>query len=892
MNRMLILGLGLLGAAMPLVMDSALKGAALLGLAALAALLLWRASAAARHMVWLVAVVALLLVPLLSALLPGWRVLPQWAVAPNVKVTVSAGALENRPYKPDGAHGAYAFEHPTSPEPDVLSTRPPELPPLPETAPAPLELAQAISTAPVSGSWRTVLPGLWLVGCGLLLLRLLGAHWMLRKSSRGCSEAPVGSLTEILASCARHMGVRQRVRLLLDQKRTIPVVWGVWRPRLILPAEALAWDDGQLQSVFLHELAHIRRRDTLVQWITQLACAFHWFNPLVWLAAWRLHVERERACDDMVLASGVKASSYASHLLHVASQLAPARWTSACGLAMARKSSLEGRLLAVLSGSHNRRGVTRWLTLAAVLLTAVIAVPLAMLRAADTDKPKSAQTTVAAEPKTTAATQLFNHWKLSARADGKIPGGCIGQVAASLKTYMDLNAGTDYATKCEAVFKKCDATHDWTPADAVALLDEIETVATDHAAWTMRAINERQIHPGKSLPDELKDAPWGTPAANGLRMAWLCGGGILPPSQEPAANPPSSNPPSPAKKPSRTSDPQHDGAGGQNAPATLGSILTSRVLFHNTGEAPVCFATEDWIQSGTHNAKDANGKDIPIHATSRMGIRTRMIFRLAPGEYAEVVGHGIGIGSHETAKETDIRKVGAWIEAKEGDVVTFTPGKLLVSFQTWQNNEGRKDSETVWNEIVSARLAQEGPNPATEKDRAALLARVSADLGITLPYISGKHTYATDPLPDSFERLTKRFLYEAKLMRFEGDLLSGATVFSATTTAATKPHLPELPDAAYAKPGFHYQKFREEDAKRPGGELMGAVLEPSKPGDLDKEPLVLGVRTASDAQWRIGGTAKVGLVVRNRSDSDVKFPYTGRLDNGLSVVAVDVFCFR
>ncbi|MCY2964441.1 MAG: hypothetical protein NT069_12540, partial [Planctomycetota bacterium] len=118
---------------------------------------------------------------------------------------------------------------------------------------------------------------------------------------------------------------------------------------------------------------------------------------------------------------------------------------------------------------------------------------------------------------------------------------------------------------------------------------------------------------------------------------------------------------------------------------------------------------------------------------------------------------------------------------------------------------------------------------------------------------------------------------------------------TAAVDPGAAPQLPKLPDEAYTRPAVHSQKFREEDAKRPGGELMGAVLEPSKPADRDREPLVLGVRTASDAQWRIGGTAKVGLVVRNRTGGigrnppgrDVKFSYTGRLDNGLSVVAVD-----
>ena len=80
MNRVLLSVAALFGALMPLVFDSALKGASLLVVATLCALLLCRASAATRHLVWLVAVIALLAVPVLSVALPQWRVLPRWAV--------------------------------------------------------------------------------------------------------------------------------------------------------------------------------------------------------------------------------------------------------------------------------------------------------------------------------------------------------------------------------------------------------------------------------------------------------------------------------------------------------------------------------------------------------------------------------------------------------------------------------------------------------------------------------------------------------------------------------------------------------------------------------------------------------------------------------------------
>jgi bla regulator protein blaR1 len=87
-----------------------------------------------------------------------------------------------------------------------------------------------------------------------------------------------------------------------------------------------------------------------------------------------LSVERELACDNLVLASGVRPSAYAGHLLEVVTGLSHARWTQSCGLAMARKSSLEGRLVAVLSENLNRRGVSAALAAIALAIAAGIAV--------------------------------------------------------------------------------------------------------------------------------------------------------------------------------------------------------------------------------------------------------------------------------------------------------------------------------------------------------------------------------------------------------------------------------------------------------------------------------------------------------------------------------------
>src|SRR2546430_13338998 len=79
MNRIIFVVAGVFSASSLLLVDSAVKGTALLVLAAIAAMILRRDSSATRHLVWLLAIVAMLVVPLFSAMLPQWRVLPGWA---------------------------------------------------------------------------------------------------------------------------------------------------------------------------------------------------------------------------------------------------------------------------------------------------------------------------------------------------------------------------------------------------------------------------------------------------------------------------------------------------------------------------------------------------------------------------------------------------------------------------------------------------------------------------------------------------------------------------------------------------------------------------------------------------------------------------------------------
>ncbi|MDA0810124.1 MAG: M56 family metallopeptidase, partial [Planctomycetota bacterium] len=542
MNCFIVISTAALGTSSLLLVDSAIKGGALLLLAALVVLLLRRDSAATRHLVWQVSIVGMLVVPVFSAVLPAWRVLPQWAVLSEpTGPTTTQSVAEGHPasaFTPQVASDIVTGRPSPDPTPAVIAsvTPQPVTAQLPRTEPL-VSSADAVTTEPPPESppfepaWLTALPVVWLIGFSVLILRLLAARLILwsgerrgsvmvdsqhaRPADRSLNSVDSAIVNAFQAAC-RQLAVVRPVRLLMHAERTIPVVWGIFQLRLLLPDAARTWSPEQLQSVLLHELAHIKRRDSIAQLLAQVACALHWFNPLVWFASWRLHVERERACDDLVLASGVRPSEYAEHLLDIATRLAPARWTQACGLAMARKSSLEGRLVAVLSQRSNRRSVSASVVALAMIAGVGVTVPVAMLHPTEAAMPEAAmpeaampeaampeadnvgpaddeeqdQTTAqhtdrdttnppsAAElqPDHEDARSLFRIWQANARTDGKIPGAWVGQLGEWVQYFIELNDGSELSAKFTTLLPRFDAAHDWTQTEAVALLDNVGAV--------------------------------------------------------------------------------------------------------------------------------------------------------------------------------------------------------------------------------------------------------------------------------------------------------------------------------------------------------------------------------------------------------------------------------
>ena len=168
------------------------------------------------------------------------------------------------------------------------------------------------------------------------------------------------------------------------------MVWGIFRPLILLPIGADNWQTERLRAVLFHELAHIKRRDWVMQMIAQAVCAVYWFNPLVWFAARWMRIEAEQACDDQVLNAGYQPTDYAQHLLDIVRNVNVASFASRAAVAMACPSKIEERLRTVLAENLNRHPITKVAVGIGLLVLTCFAVPIGAVRLAQAVDPKEA----------------------------------------------------------------------------------------------------------------------------------------------------------------------------------------------------------------------------------------------------------------------------------------------------------------------------------------------------------------------------------------------------------------------------------------------------------------------------------------------------------------------
>ena len=448
-----------MSAALALLADSAIKASLLSLLASLAARFGRRSSPAFRHDIWLAALAGAVLLPVAALL---FRLLASPAVAPMHELAMTVAPL--LPSDGDGW---------------VVET---------------IDQIWSGDSSVLAGGWiGPALLALWLAG---VLASMLG---------QGAAYAAAAS---VVRRAVPYPDIAAPIPVLLSPELSSPAVFGPFRPIILLPAQAPDWPSGRLRAVIAHEAAHAARRDCLLDLLVRLACALHWFNPLVTRAARALRAERELACDARVLAAGLDARDYAQTLIDIAR--AGSRPSPVAMLAMAHRPELERQIGVLLASERSRRigGGSRLLpglALLAFLPLAAMTAPSAGLLGPGSVQPADGPYSGLDDPMSERLPLPYEELAVRARA---VPDeGTAATAVRALKAHLDRRPrGYGDLVRERAIWNS-------TQIENGRLFEPVSRHAADrdwrsraYAAWALAAVGDSRATP--LLMPMLRDPVW------------------------------------------------------------------------------------------------------------------------------------------------------------------------------------------------------------------------------------------------------------------------------------------------------------------------------------------------------------------------------------------------
>jgi len=218
--------------------------------------------------------------------------------------------------------------------------------------------------------WLKVSCCSWLAGVLFFASRLVWAN--VRFRSRIERHRPIAneSVTQLFDECRKKFKITRPVRIIESAEVESPGVYGIWRKWLLLPEGVFEqFSREELRHTFLHELAHLKRRDLEVNWLTAFLQILHWFNPVIWLAFARMRADRELATDALVLAhvNATDNVAYGETIIKVAANLAQRGMEPGLVGIAESKAGLQERLRAIAGA-----GVAKYWTWAAAAIVAIL----------------------------------------------------------------------------------------------------------------------------------------------------------------------------------------------------------------------------------------------------------------------------------------------------------------------------------------------------------------------------------------------------------------------------------------------------------------------------------------------------------------------------------------
>jgi|GEM_PF-7053940 len=327
----------------PWIVNATLHAAILVILIlALQGLLRQRLGARWRHLLWLVLALRLALPCSLESSFSIYNLLQIIPAALQGQTSPAELSHQTPPVSLQTA--PLAQSAPPNPTTEPLAPAP-ALSPLTPTAVSSFTLSP--QPADATFTWQHWLAMAWLAGVLFFFIYLFVVNlrvWRALTRQRPLTDQTVLDLFE---SCKAQMGIHTLVSLVPTDQITGPALFGFVRPRIILPLDLIhRLGPEELRHVFLHELAHLKRRDIYIAWLTAILQAIHWFNPFVWLAFARMRADRELACDSLALThlGPAHARPYAQTIIRLLEMTARPQSVPALAAILENPSHLKRRI--------------------------------------------------------------------------------------------------------------------------------------------------------------------------------------------------------------------------------------------------------------------------------------------------------------------------------------------------------------------------------------------------------------------------------------------------------------------------------------------------------------------------------------------------------------------
>ena len=317
------------------------------------------------------------------------------------------------------------------------------------TALAQTAAAATLFSAPVAAPGMDWLVLFWLGGVFALSVRAIGGWTLANALDRRGTIVPPPDLLQRCQDLQRRLAVTAPVRFLLSRRITVPVVIGCIKPVILIPVSALAGlSPQQLDALILHEMAHIRRLDTVTNILLAAVETVLFYHPAVWWVSRQIRIERENCCDDQAVSACGDVELYVEALTSLES------WKAGAPALAANGGSLKTRVARLLDG----RAQSRPLSLSA--LTGLALLGLLTVSAAMAAAPHATAATAIKPIMETHTLPPYPAESIHAREEGRV--------------LLAVTIGADGAVSRASVFK---------PSGHPRLDDAASQYVKDHWRW-------------------------------------------------------------------------------------------------------------------------------------------------------------------------------------------------------------------------------------------------------------------------------------------------------------------------------------------------------------------------------------------------------------------------